>query len=194
MGSSRSPPPVKKGGNITAIEYNEVHLPKRLGNFTVNLSPLAGSLRPTQEMVNLLSEQIARGEADPQPFFPYVTADYHQNPWLPRITAHANALTAWKTKNNGSRKKAIAFQMRMHRHYRFIFAAEIVGAWTPFGGLAAQLNHVAVLLSLASLENAGHAIRYHELLVKRLPITPAPASPSTITSLFRKSMRIHAAH
>ena len=161
-------PPLNRGGNIAAIEFNEVHLPKRLENFTVNLSSISGLLRPSQEMVNLVSEQIARGEANPQPFVPYVTADYHAHPWLPRINAHSNALATWKTKNNGARKKAIAFQMRMHHHYRFVFAAEMDNAWTHFGGLAAQLNHISVLLSLASLETAGYAIRYHDSLVSTL--------------------------
>ena len=91
-------PPIKKGINITSAEYNEVHLPKRLQNFTANLSALAGTLRPTQEMVNLVSEDIARGEANPQPYFPFATADYHQHPWMPRRTAHSNALSAWKAK------------------------------------------------------------------------------------------------
>lgn len=119
-------------------------------------------------MVNLASEDIARGEPNPQPFFPYVTADYHQHPWLPRLNAHTNALTAWKTKNSGARKKAIAFQMWLRRHIRFVFAAEMCNDWTPFGGLVAQLNSIAVILSLASLESAGYAMRYRELLVTTL--------------------------
>ena len=58
--------------------------------------------------------------------------------------------------------------MWLRRRYRFVIAAEMCHAWTPFGGIAAQLNHIAVLLSLATLENAGFAIRYHDLLVSTL--------------------------
>ena len=58
--------------------------------------------------------------------------------------------------------------MWLHHHYRFVIAAEMCHAWTPFGGIAAQLNHIAVLLSLATLESAGYAIRYHDLLVSTL--------------------------
>ena len=161
-------PPLKRGQNIDSIEFNEVHLPKRLAGCADSLANLAGALRPTQEMVNLISEDIARGEANPQPFIPYVSADYHLHPWITRITAHANALTAWKAKNNGPRKKAISFQMRLHHHYRFIFAAEMANAWASFGGIVSQLNHIAVLLSLASLESAGYAIRYRDLLATTL--------------------------
>ena len=46
--------------------------------------------------------------------------------------------------------------------------AEMCSLWTPFGGIAAQLNHIAVLLSLATLASAGFAIRYHELLIRTL--------------------------
>ena len=58
-------PPIKRGRNIAAIEFNEVHLPRRLANFTANLSSLAGTLRPVQEMVNAVSEEIARGGGQP---------------------------------------------------------------------------------------------------------------------------------
>ena len=115
-------------------------------------------------MVNIISEEIARGEANPQPFAPYVAPNFHEHPWLPRQTAHVQALATWKAKNRGSRKQSIAFQMWLHHHYRFVFAAEMCHAWKPFGGIAAQLNHIAVILSLATLESANFAIRYHDLL------------------------------
>ena len=59
--------------------------------------------------------------------------------------------------------------MWMRRRYRFIFAAEMANARAPFGFLADQLNRASVLPPLASLECAGYAIRYHDLLVS----TPA---------------------
>ena len=46
--------------------------------------------------------------------------------------------------------------------------AEMWPIWTPFGGLAAQFNHIAVILTLAKLGSAGFAICYHELLVRTL--------------------------
>ena len=58
--------------------------------------------------------------------------------------------------------------MRTRHRYRFIFAAEMCDAWAPFGGLVAQLNHIDVLLSLASLENAGYAIKYREIIATTL--------------------------
>ena len=114
-------------------------------------------------MVIVVSGEIARGEENPPPLFPYATATYNEHPWIPRIAAHPNALAAWQSKNNGSRKKAIAFHIRLRRHYRCTFSAEMCNAWTQFGGLAAHLSHFAVILSRASLESAGYATRYREL-------------------------------
>ena len=161
-------PPLKKGRNIATVEFNEIHLPHRLKNFTVDLSSIAGTLRPVQEMVNAVSEEIARGEANPQPFHPYITPNYHEHPWLPRTASHISAFHLWKNKANGTRKNAISSQQWLHHHLRFVFSAEICSLWTPFGGFAAQMNHIAVLLSLATLESAGFAIRYHELLIRTL--------------------------
>ena len=161
-------PPLRKGRNIAHVEFTEVHLANRLQSFTANLSSLAGSLRPSQDMVNAVSELIARGESNPQPYHPYIAPNLSDRPWLPRLSAHVNALAAWKAKNRGSRKQSISFQMWLRHHMRFIFADEMCNAWAPFGGLASQLNHVAVLLSLATLENAGFAMKYHDLLVTTL--------------------------
>lgn len=47
----------------------------------------------------------------------------------------------------------------------------------PFGGIAAQLNHIAVLLSIATLENAGFAIRYRDLLASSLSDYARPRFP-----------------
>ena len=58
--------------------------------------------------------------------------------------------------------------MWLRRHIRFITTAEMCTLWTPFGWIDAQLNHLAALLSLATLEGAGFAARYHELLIRIL--------------------------
>ena len=162
-------PPVKRGRDIAAIEFNEVHLPRRLSSFAANLSTISGTLRPVQEMISAVSEEIARGEADPQPFHPYIVPNYMERPWLPRPTAHVNALMAWKAENRGTRKQGIAFQMWMRRHYRLVFAAKMCNDWaTLWGGLAAQLNHIAVFLSIDTTESAAYAISYHNPLASTL--------------------------
>ena len=51
---------------------------------------------------------------------------------------------------------------------RFIFAADICGAWLPFGGLSAQLNNFPVLLHLATTENIATPMAYDSLLSAHL--------------------------
>ena len=58
-------PPVKKGGNIAQLEYNEIMIPHRLKRFQIDLSSIAGALRPVREMANAISEEIARGNPTP---------------------------------------------------------------------------------------------------------------------------------
>ena len=42
-------------------------------------------------------------------------------------------------------------------------------AWTSSGGIDAQLNHIAVLLSMETLESDGYDIRHRELLAETPP-------------------------
>ena len=135
-----------------------------LGNFNVDLPPLAVSIRRIREMANSMSGEIARGAANSQHPHPYVTPSYHEHPCLPRQTAHVHALAAWRAKNRGTRQQAIDFQMWIHRHYRFAFAREMRRAWSQFGGIASRLNRIAALPSIATLEIGGCDILYRDLL------------------------------
>ena len=84
------------------------------------------------------------------------------------MAAHAGALNLWKTETRGAKKQAISLQQCLHRHLRFVLTAELCDLRAPFGGIAAQFNHIAVLLSLATLESDGFAMKYRELLVRTL--------------------------
>ena len=139
-------PPVLRGRNIASVELNEVHLQKNLLHFTADLSAIDGTIRPAQGVGNAASEEIDRWEANPHPLHRHITHNYHERPWLPRPTAHINALAEWKANNRGTRKRAIAFQIGLRHHYRFVFSAEIGVGWESFGGLTAKLNHIDVLL------------------------------------------------
>ena len=163
-----SSPPVKKGRNIASVEFNEIHLPNRLGNFKIDLAAIDGTLRPVQEMASAISEEIARGQANTHPFHPYIIPNYHERPWFPRVTARVNAFNNWRNKTKGAKKQAISPQQWLHHHLRFALTAELCELWTPFGGIAAQFNHISALLSLATLESAGFAMRYHDLPVRTL--------------------------
>ena len=51
---------------------------------------------------------------------------------------------------------------------RFIFTADICGAWASFGGIAAQLNSVSIILHLATTESIAAALLYDSILSAHL--------------------------
>ena len=66
-------------------------------------------------------------------------------------------------------KQEISLQMGLRRHLKFIVTADLFYAWRPFGGLAAQLSQLAVLLALASTETCSFATQYRDELSRFLP-------------------------
>ena len=49
----------------------------------------------------------------------------------------------------------------MRRQLRFVITADLCRAWGPFGGLAAQISHFAILVSISSEGDWNYAILYH---------------------------------
>ena len=143
--------------------------PIAIASYSDPLSAIGSLLHPTQEMVNEVSEALAKAEAFPPPYKPYITPDYTAHPWMPRMTLHTSALAKWRSRvSRVPGKQDISFQMWLRHHFRFLFTADLCHAWDPFGGLAAQLSQVAVILSLASTENCSYAMIYHKELVRFL--------------------------
>ena len=50
----------------------------------------------------------------------------------------------------------------------FIPLRDICGAWSTFGGIAAQFNHLSIVLHLATVENIATALLYDSLLSAHL--------------------------
>ena len=47
---------------------------------------------------------------------------------------------------------------------RFIFADDIVGAWSTFGGISARMNRISVVLHIETTESIASAATYKSLL------------------------------
>ena len=47
---------------------------------------------------------------------------------------------------------------------RFILTCDLTGAWADFGGVAAQFNHLAIVLGLTASDHAGIAVTYDFLM------------------------------
>ena len=128
-------------------------IPLALASYSDPLSAIGSLLHPTQEMANEVSEALAKAEAFPPPYNPYIAPDYTARPWMPRMTLRTSALAKWRARvSRASGKQGISFQMWMRHHLGFVFAADLCHAWDPFGGLAAQLSQLAAILSMASAE------------------------------------------
>ena len=51
---------------------------------------------------------------------------------------------------------------------RFIFTADLCGAWSSFGGIVAQFNNLSIILHLATTESISAALIYDGLLTAHL--------------------------
>ena len=75
-----------------------------------------------------------------------------------------------KTFNRFTGNQDISTGQYFYYRMRFILAGDLAGAWTDFGGLAAQINLIGIVLDTSITDHAGIAITYdyriHQLLQK----------------------------
>ena len=88
--------------------YSEIPILQTLKNLQVDFPTTAGTPRPVREMANANSKEIDRENANSHPFRPYVIHNYRERPWLPRITARANAFDNCESKTKGRKTSYIA--------------------------------------------------------------------------------------
>ena len=89
-GVSEATPPLR--GDIKEVGFAEPNIPRILKRLSAHFCQISTVLKPTQEMVNIISDVLGRAAAFPPPLKPYGDADYTQQPWLPMISLHINAL------------------------------------------------------------------------------------------------------
>ena len=141
----------------------ELTIPKEMKNWKLGLSGLSGLLDPGQEMVNHFTLEITKALQKRPTYRPYVIPDLSKEPWRPFYPAHAKALEGWRTLNSSHKKPPpldLSFQAWSFYNLRFLLAGDLAGAWAPFGGIAAQLSHLGLLLNMSVVENATIAMTY----------------------------------
>ena len=67
----------------------------------------------------------------------------------------------------------------MRYQLRFIFAADVCGAWSLFGGVVAQLNHLSIVLHIATTDAIGIAATYDQLPKAHLEERARARAPGT---------------
>ena len=157
-------PPITRGSG-KQHEFEEVCIPTALRRYTPDLSQLTGVIKPDQLMVNEISKQMTAAANTVPPYVPFVTVDLSGIPWRPTGSEHKRAHEIWKSRVRGfGSRQDISLQAWLLHSTRFIFSADLCGAWATFGGLAAQLSGLAVVLSMAVTESAQTAIEYDRKL------------------------------
>ena len=150
------PPPLpKRGRSLEEVEFADVSIPLALAPYRDPTSSVASIMRGPQDIVNDVSESMAKAAASPPPYKPYIAPDYSLRTLLPRMAVHTNVLGKWQTRAprvQGGQEHSP--QMRLRRHLRFVSASDLCRAWGSFGGLSARLARVKSLLSLAPTGNS----------------------------------------
>ena len=145
-------------------------------------------------MVSEASKSLSKAAAIPPPYKPYLTPDYATRPRLPRMVLNTNDLATWRAmESRAPGKKDISFHMRKRRHISFVIAAYLCHDCAPFGGMSAQISHIAHLLSIAPTEHCNYALMYRRELVRFLAdAARARAYRSIFGTVYRESRRRYA--
>ena len=118
------------------------------------------------------NKQRAIAAAKDPPYVPYLIPKLAEAPWMPPTADHSGARAGWVAYSRQARRsnspQELSIQSFALYHLRFIFAAELCGAFDLFGGLALQLAHFSTVLNLSILESVGVALAYHRILTGKL--------------------------
>ena len=165
-------PPQIQGGAVRDIRFVELDIPRTLAAHTPLLSGLSSFFRPSQEMVNFASKELARASSKDPPYKPYPTPNLHSHPWMPETADHLADQAQWKSYAKSSKKVQLPLELSIQRfllyQLRFLLAADLCSAWAGFGGLGAQLCHLSIALNIAVIETVGLALTYHAILSSRM--------------------------
>ena len=87
-------------------------------------------------MANFIGRELARGKIQAPSYTPYIVAEVSVPPWPVPAAEHTLAIAKWP--NNRQAEKAdlpqkLPFRAWLIYRLRFIFAADIGGAWAPLG-------------------------------------------------------------
>ena len=128
------------------------------------------------------------GEIQVPSYTPYMCPGISEAPWIIPTSEHTDAITRWKANrqaNRANKPQLLPQNAWILYRTRFIFTDDILCAWSPFGGLAAQLNHLSIVLQIATTESAAAAFTYGPLLPVHLEdLARSRAEITTTTSDF----------
>ena len=129
-------PPTLNKKAPRSVDFTEVVLRKRLGDYSPLLDKITGVIKPDQQMCNFICEVIATAQNVQPPYQPYVTVDLRSLPWLIQGIDHERALEAFdrKMRKFHSAQPLGVRQFILYK-MRFILAGDCCHAFDKFGGI-----------------------------------------------------------
>ena len=127
----------RKNTNPKDPKYEAVTIHEAMKRWKPNMKDLAGHLKPSKDLCNHFSLEIARGKLLSPPVFPYVAPDLAKKPWAIQSPAQTSALDSWR-KLQKSHKRPGAKDLSINQWFlynlRYVPAGDLAGAWPPFWG------------------------------------------------------------
>ena len=170
--------------NANDPNFEEVVIPARMATFSVDLSGLAALLKPNQDMANAISLELARGR-DKVPAFTLLI--YRRLAEPPRSVAtkeHSAAIAKWRGNARQAKREAfplaVPIQAWMLYQLRFLLTAELIGALSTFGGLAAGLSHLPIVLNIATVDTIAVGLAYGRMVKQHLEEMATSRAESTV--------------
>ena len=138
-----------------------------MGDFKADLSSAGGFLEPTQEMANFTSLKLARGRSKVPAYTPFIVPDVSAAPWAISSMGHFEAFSRRRTSSRVAKPDDVASSIPMQAwlryQMRFLIAADLGGGWSAFGGIAAQLDHLSIVMNISITDSAAIALSYGRL-------------------------------
>ena len=158
--------------NAREPSYEEFAIPALLATFSVDLIGLSGLLKPNQDMAYLISLELARGLSKVPTYTPFIVPRIAEPPWPVATSEHSAAIGKWGHNTRQAKREsplqAVPIQAWLLYQLRFLLTAELLGALSTFGGLAASCSHLSIVLNLATPDSADVALTYDRLVKHHL--------------------------
>ena len=107
-------------------------------------------------MAKYVSRELARGAARTPGYTPYRFPEVGEQSSPAPTAEHAAALARRRADHRqaakSTRPQSVPLNAWVLYRIRFIFTADVCGAWPSFGGLSAQLNRLSIALHIATTE------------------------------------------
>lgn len=159
-----TPRELRNRPNVSDLQYEGADTPANLQNFPVHPGALSAFPMSNQDMANAISLELARGARKLPDCTPFIIPHQGGAPWPVSPNDHTSAVQ--RRMNNARQSKreeapnALPSQARILRHLRFSLTEEIFAALPAFGGLEASVNHLSIVLNIATIDTNAAALAY----------------------------------